>query len=60
MLSVVVNATKFNCQELTTPRIFGGKYGKATEYLSVAMDSQGNMLAGGYSMDNSIFVGTIR
>ena len=47
------------CAEMTTPRVFGGKF-NPSEYLSVSMDSAGNMLAGGYTQDATIFIARMR
>lgn len=47
-------SARFQCSELVTPRVFGGHF-KPTEFLSVALDHEGNMLAGGYSQDETIF-----
>ena len=52
-------AARLECEQLVTPRVFGGHL-KHTEYLSTAMDLGGGMLAGGYTQDESIFIQTIR
>ena len=55
-VSANASTNKFHCEQLTTPRVFGGQF-KTTQFLSVAMDdSSGNMLAGGYTQDETIFV----
>ena len=35
--------------------MFGGHY-KSTEFMSVFMDNDGNVLAGGYSQDETLFM----
>ena len=56
---LLVVVAKFKCQKLVTPRVFGGNY-EPSEFLSVAIDHQGNMLAGGYTQDETIFVQKLR
>ena len=50
---------RYDCRELVTPRLFGGKL-KPSEFLSVAVDGRGNMLAGGYSMDETVYIEELR
>lgn len=52
-------AQKFECRQLVTPRFFGGAY-KPSEFSTVAMDADGNMLAGGWTQDEAVFIPTIR
>ena len=52
-------ATRFECRELVTPRLFGGVY-KPSEFSTVAMDANGNMLAGGWTQDEDTFIPTVR
>ena len=58
LLAVKVVA-KLQCKQLVTPRIFGGHY-ETTEYLSVAIAFDGNMIAGGYTRDETIFNNQLR
>ncbi len=51
--------TRLKCEELATPRIFGGHW-KATEFEAVTIDAGGNMLAGGYTTDETIYLDKLR
>ena len=58
-LMAMVNAAKLNCEELMTPRTFGGLL-KHSEYASVAVSQDGDILAGGYSRDESLIIEELR
>ena len=59
LLNIGVSASFLSCKEAATPRIFGGNF-KSSRFNSVAIAANGDIVAGGLTLDETIFAERVR